>query len=153
MKWGMGVEAAALYEAGYAVKRTAEWFVTAPSKAAPEFKRQLRTDRGFYFMVPCAKGRKVAGVKAHVYPFSGTELAFTGFGRRLQRTLVAIPGVRAHQTGDDEFTVVFPTERLAAVAEVVGPRRRRKNSPVAGSFKGQFSRTPSPNDLGDVTDA
>jgi hypothetical protein len=47
--------------------------------------------------------------------------------------LWAIPGVRRHQTGDQEMRAPFPAEALAQVAGVIRARTRRR--PNTGSFR------------------
>ena len=48
------------------------------------------------------------------------------FGKRL-----ALPGVRAHQTGAGELRALFPPEVLPQVASAIKARRRRTGSPEA----------------------
>jgi hypothetical protein len=43
----------------------------------------------------------------------------------------AIPGMRRHQTGDQEMRAVFPPEALEQVAEVIRARRRRSAASAA----------------------
>jgi len=50
---------------------------------------------------------------------------------RLFEKLWAIPGVRRHQTGDQEMRAVFPPEALEQVAGVIRARRKRTLSPDA----------------------
>ncbi len=47
---------------------------------------------------------------------------------RLFRRLLAVPGVRRHQTGDDEARMLFPPAALLPVAAIIGARRRRASS-------------------------
>ncbi len=49
---------------------------------------------------------------------------------RLFRRLLAVPGVRRHQTGDHEARMLFPPEALLPVAAIIGARRRR--APTTG---------------------
>jgi hypothetical protein len=44
---------------------------------------------------------------------------------RLFRKLGAVPGVRRHQTGDDEARMILHHEALAEVARVIGAKKRR----------------------------
>jgi hypothetical protein len=54
----------------------------------------------------------------------GRELAvYTGRPRLFNR-LLAIPGVRRHQTGDQELRALFPTQVLPHVARLIKARRR-----------------------------
>jgi hypothetical protein len=50
---------------------------------------------------------------------------------RLFEKLWAIPGVKRHQTGEQEMRAVFPPEALEQVAAVIKARRRRTLSPQA----------------------
>lgn len=50
---------------------------------------------------------------------------------RLFAKILAVPGVRRHQTGDTEARMVFPPEALPLVAQVIGAKRRRALSPAA----------------------
>lgn len=50
---------------------------------------------------------------------------------RLFQKLWAIPGVKRHQTGDDEMRAVFPPEALEQVASVIRARRKRTLAPEA----------------------
>ena len=44
---------------------------------------------------------------------------------RLFRKLAAVPGVRRHQTGDDEARMILHPEAVAEVARVIGAKKRR----------------------------
>jgi hypothetical protein len=57
--------------------------------------------------------------------FDGGDLAVYSDRPRLFAKIWAIPGVRPHQTGDDEMRATFPPEALAQVAEAIQARRRR----------------------------
>jgi len=57
--------------------------------------------------------------------FDGRNLAVYSDRPRLFAKIWAIPGVRRHQTGDQEMRAVFPPEALGLVAEVIQARRRR----------------------------
>ena len=59
----------------------------------------------------------------------GPELAVYSDRPRLFARLWAIPGVRQHQTGDDEMRALLPPEALAQVAQVIKARRRRSLTP------------------------
>jgi hypothetical protein len=48
---------------------------------------------------------------------------------RLFARIWAIPGVRRHQTGDQEMRATFPPEALEQVASVIHARRRRWLAP------------------------
>jgi hypothetical protein len=62
----------------------------------------------------------------------GIELAVYSDRPRLFSKLWAIPGVRRHQTGDQEMRALFPPEALEQVAGVIRARKRRR--PNSGSF-------------------
>jgi hypothetical protein len=72
-------------------------------------------------IIPCLAG-------GHVYIQSATLLAYTGVGMKLRNKLLAVPGVKSHQTGDDDFSVTFPADRFKAVAKFVRPKKRKKLS-------------------------
>jgi hypothetical protein len=55
----------------------------------------------------------------------GRELAVYMDRPRLFARLMAIPGVRRHQTGDQEFRALFPAAALPQVAQVIKARRGR----------------------------
>jgi hypothetical protein len=63
----------------------------------------------------------------------GVDLAVFTDRPRLHAKLWAIPGVRRHQTGDQEMRALFPVEALDQVAAVIRARTRRR--PNAGSFQ------------------
>ena len=53
------------------------------------------------------------------------ELAVFSDRPRLFRRLLAVPGVRRHQTGDFELRALFPLEVLSDVAGIIKARRQR----------------------------
>lgn len=55
----------------------------------------------------------------------GRWLAVFSTHKRMFRRLWEIPGVRRHQTGDDEMRALFPPHALRAVAALIKARRRR----------------------------
>jgi hypothetical protein len=61
----------------------------------------------------------------------GVELAVYTDRPRLFSKLWAIPGVRRHQTGDQEMRALFPSEAIEQVAGVIRARRRRTLNPEA----------------------
>jgi len=61
----------------------------------------------------------------------GVELAVYTDRPRLFAKLWAIPGVRRHQTGDQEMRALFPSEAIEQVAGVIRARRRRTLNPEA----------------------
>jgi hypothetical protein len=58
----------------------------------------------------------------------GRELAVYTERPRLLARLLAIPGFRRHQTGDQELRALFPASLLEQVAYVVKARRPRSQS-------------------------
>jgi hypothetical protein len=56
------------------------------------------------------------------------QLAAFTFSARIFTKLVAIPGVRRHQTGDDEFRVLLAPEAVPAVAQLLRCFRRRRKT-------------------------
>jgi hypothetical protein len=74
-------------------------------------------------IIPCPVG--------HVYiqNVSRSVLAYTGQGMKLRNKLLSVPGVKSHQTGDEEFAVTFPVASFKAVAKIVRPKKRKKLSP------------------------
>jgi hypothetical protein len=63
--------------------------------------------------------------------FDGRELAVYSDHPRLFAKLWAIPGVRRHQTGDQEMRAIFPPEGLEQVAGVIRARRQRPAASAA----------------------
>src|SRR5713226_8998014 len=61
--------------------------------------------------------------------FDGRDLAVYSNHPRLFTRLWAIPGVRRHQTGDQEMRAVFPPEAIERVAAVIRARKRRVLKP------------------------
>jgi len=57
--------------------------------------------------------------------FDRQHLAVYSDHPRVFAKIWAIPGVRRHQTGDQEMRAVFPPEALERVARVIRARRRR----------------------------
>jgi hypothetical protein len=55
----------------------------------------------------------------------GRELAVFSDRPRLFRRLLAVPGVRRHQTGDFELRALFPLQVLSDVAGIIKAQRRR----------------------------
>jgi hypothetical protein len=55
--------------------------------------------------------------------FDGRDLAVYCDRPRLFAKIWAIPGVRRHQTGDDEMRAIFPSEAFEQVAAVVRGKR------------------------------
>src|SRR5438067_1055735 len=81
---------------------------------------QSTADRRWLQQIPCKYG--------HIF-INGTEtLGAYAAGRLIPGRLAALPGVRVHQRGDTEVSVVFPPEAFPAVAELLQARKRRKVS-------------------------
>src|SRR5262245_15613573 len=59
----------------------------------------------------------------------GAELAVFTDRKRLIPRLAALPGVRRHQTGDDEARFLFEPESLPQVARTIRAKKRRVMSP------------------------
>lgn len=102
----------------------------------PAWKHEPRNEREHLYTVPCKRGGKIGALKANIYSHSLTHLGFVGAGPKLRRELLAVSGVVAHQTGDREFSVVFPIKRVNAVAEVVKPYLTRRKAPLETASTG-----------------
>lgn len=92
-------------------------FQSLRSLAAPLRFRVTRDREGW----PIIPGR-LGQIEYH----DGVEFAVHADRRRLFPKLWAIPGVRRHQTGDDEMRALFPPEALEQVAGVIRAKRRRR---------------------------
>lgn len=77
---------------------------------------QSREDRLWNYRIPCKFG--------HIYVHSADMLGAFTDRRGVRSRLRSIPGVRVHQVGDVELSVVFPPSIFPQVAEVLHPRRR-----------------------------
>ena len=74
---------------------------------------------------PAAEGWPVIpGRLGQIDNHDGRDLAVFTDRPRLHAKLWAIPGVRRHQTGDQEMRALFPPEALELVAGVIRARRR-----------------------------
>jgi hypothetical protein len=112
--------------------KDAGWRVVKdPAHDAEGRSAQALKDKEFLWEIPCRKGGKFGRRKAHIYFYGAGVLGFTGVGMKLRRELLEISEVSAHQTGDQEFSVTFPTASFDSVAAVVKPYRKRK-TPVTG---------------------
>ena len=67
----------------------------------------------------------IAGRYGQIEWFDGRDLAVYTNRPRLFAKLWAIPGVRRHQTGDDEMRALFVPEALKEVARVIRARQKR----------------------------
>jgi hypothetical protein len=66
--------------------------------------------------------------------------------RRIKSELLAIPGVRSHQTGDLEARMLFPASALGSVARALKSRRKSlpSSSQLANLARGRkFVATPT----------
>ncbi len=62
----------------------------------------------------------------------GRELAVYTDRPRLFTRLLAVPGIRRHQTGDQELRALFQASVLSQVAQVIKAcRRRSQNAPTS----------------------
>jgi hypothetical protein len=66
---------------------------------------------------------------AHIYVHGQDTLGAFIDRKGLMPYLAKVPGVRVHQRGDNEMTVVFALESLPEVARLLGARKRRHLSP------------------------
>jgi hypothetical protein len=58
----------------------------------------------------------------------GRELAVYTESPRLFARLLSVPGVKRHQTGDQEFRALFPVEALPRIASLIRAKRRRSQT-------------------------
>ncbi len=73
------------------------------------------------FTIPCRRGHPI-------YAHGRNLLGVATNGRGIVKRLLAVPGLKVTQYGDDGINAVFPPESFAAVAAIVRPKRRRKLS-------------------------
>lgn len=100
---------------------------------AAAIKGQTTADRLWLPQIPCKFGPIiVAGPK---------PLSAYAEGRLITGKLAALPGVRVHQRGDSEVSVVFPPAVFPAVATLLEARRRR-SSVRASHLAGHRFATP-----------
>jgi len=129
----------AVYDKGFRLVKDPSWSKHEPAE-----------DRMWCWELPCRRGRRFgAKRKAHISAHGEGTLAYSGLGMKLRRELLAIPGVRSHQTGDEEFAVTFPTGLFEAVAAVVKPYRRK----VAPSFSTNGGVSEAPLNAGTANEA
>ena len=88
---------------------------------ASPLRLRVATDAEGFPIIPGRYGR--------VEWFNGCDLAVYCDRPRLFAKVWTIPGVRRHQTGDDEMRAIFPPEALEQVAGVIHTRRRRWLAP------------------------
>ena len=78
-------------------------------------------NRPWYYRIPCKYG--------FISVYGADMLAAYARGRIMPGKLAAMDGTRIHQRGDDEIRVLFSPDRLDAIADLLGARRRRHLSP------------------------
>jgi hypothetical protein len=122
----------------------AEAFARLRTLAAASRLRVRPDDEGW----PVIPGR-LGQIEYH----DGRDLAVFTDRPRLHAKLWAIPGVRRHQTGDQEMRAVFPPEALASVAAVTQARRRRTLSPESARRLGAQTAYRATSRRQDCTEA
>jgi hypothetical protein len=102
--------------------------------AAP-LRLRVTSDREGWPIIPGRLGQ----IEYH----DGVELAVYTDRPRLFAKLWAIPGVRRHQTGDQEMRALFPSEALEQVARVIRAKRRRRGRPLSSEVaRAMAARVP-----------
>ena len=87
-----------------------------------QFRRLARPSR--YRVSADAEGFPfIPGRYGQIEWYDGQDLAVYSDHPRLFAKIWAIPGVRRHQTGDQEMRATFPPEALAQVAGVIRAKR------------------------------
>jgi hypothetical protein len=66
---------------------------------------------------------EIPGRYGRIEWFDGRDLAVYSDRPRVFHKLWAVPGVRRHQTGDDEMRAIFPPEALEQVAAVIRAKK------------------------------
>jgi hypothetical protein len=89
---------------------------------AAAIEGQSKADRLWLQQIPCKYG--------HIFVHGHETLGAYAKGRLITGKLAALPGVRVHQRGDSEVSVVFSPEVFPAVADLLQARRR---CPSAGA--------------------
>ena len=93
-------------------------------------RRGDREDRQWLARWPCRSPRSNGAFRAHIYIHGPGVLGYTHPGpqiAKIRSKLLSIQGVKAWQTGDREFSVIFPLAAVPEVAAVVHPLRRGGN--------------------------
>jgi hypothetical protein len=98
---------------------------TPEQLAAFAHLRALATPRRLRVLVDFCGYPVIPGRFGQIEYHDGVDLAVFTDRPRLHAKLWAIPGVRRHQTGDQEMRALFPPEALDQVASVIRARRRR----------------------------
>src|SRR5262245_18871404 len=84
-------------------------------RLARPLRYRVSTDLEGFPLIPGRYGR--------VEWFDGRDLAVYSDRPRLFAKIWAVPGVRRHQTGDQEMRAVFPPEALEQVAALIRAKR------------------------------
>ena len=79
-----------------------------------------RSARLWHYRIPCRYG--------HISVHGERSLAAFTNHRKVGTRPASLPGVKVHQRGDREMTVVFSPDRLDAVASLLKARKRRQLS-------------------------
>lgn len=90
-----------------------------------EIPGQTREERLWLYQIP----GKFGHVYVHGRETLGAYVRTRRDGSNRLGRLLAIPGARLHQRGDDEAAVTFPPEALGVVAGILRLRERPKQSP------------------------
>lgn len=114
------------YDPAYEAEREADKRAIKGRRRSPIASSEKRYLR----VIECRKGRKISGLKANLFIHSNTHVGFIGVGTALRRQLLTVEGVISHQTGDEEFSVIFPTETLEKVSGIVSPYLKRRANPA-----------------------
>ena len=95
------------------------------AKKRAGFEHLWAVARPFRFrVIPDAEGFPIIpGRYGQIEWFDGRDLAVFSDHPRLFAKIWAIPGVRRHQTGDQEMRAIFPPEALEQVASVIRAKR------------------------------
>jgi hypothetical protein len=102
-----------------------------------QYGENARVEDAWLQIIPCRRG--------HLFPWGGDKLAASTNSRgSAARRLAGLDFVTVVQDGDDGVTVLFPVERFAEIAEIMGPRRRRQVSDAERARLAGLSRRFSP---------
>ena len=118
---------------------------TEQRSAMQQFRRVV--DETAYRVVTDTEGWPlIPGRLGRVEFHDGSTLAVFTDRKRMIDRLAGMPGVRRHQTGDDEARLLFEPTILAAVASAIKARRRRRLTPEQAQKLGSKTayRTTSP---------
>ncbi len=79
----------------------------------------------------------------HICPWGGSELAACTNGTRVASKLKRLPFTTIAQDGDDGANIVFDVKHFEEVAEILRPRKRRRQSPEAAERLRQYRFKPA----------